>query len=152
MRLPNSLCSPCTLWFIIPCTLKMKQNLRNPKNYIGTIARDPTGQLRVHITQAMHVRLSITAAPLVTEIASFAVFTSKSSAFANFVFVGQTVTHIPHPLQFWDCTSFLSFAMMFDTASDYMNISLNTGVQGPQVFVLSPCFVRLPFLSSLFLS
>jgi hypothetical protein len=76
----------------------------------------------VHIPHAIHVRLSITAAPLDTEIASFAVFSSKSSAFANFVFVGQTVTHIPHPLQFCDCTSFLSFAIMFDIACDDMNI------------------------------
>jgi hypothetical protein len=94
-------------------------------SYTGTIAREPIGQLRVHIPQAMHVLESITAAPLLTQIASFAVLASKSSAFASLIFVGQTVTHIPHPLQFSDCASFLSFAMMYDTAWDDMNITLN---------------------------
>lgn len=34
------------------------------------------------------------------------------------------MTHMPHPLQFVDCTSFLSFAMLIDTAEDNMNISI----------------------------
>jgi hypothetical protein len=91
-------------------------------SYSWTIAREPTGQFLEHIPQAMQVLESTTAAPLVTWIASFAVLISKSSAFDSFVFVGQTVTHIPHPLQFPDWTSFLSFAIMVDTALDNMNI------------------------------
>jgi hypothetical protein len=56
-------------------------------------------------------------------MASFAESILKSSAFDSLVFVGQTVTHIPHPLQFPDWTSFLSFAMTDDTAWEDMNIS-----------------------------
>lgn len=92
-----------------------------------TIVRDVTGQLRVHIPQAMHASGLIIAAPFVTEIASLAVFMSKSSALPSLIFVGQTDTHIPHPLQISDCINFLSFAIMCDTSLSDMNISINTG-------------------------
>jgi hypothetical protein len=78
----------------------------------------------VHIPQAIQVSGYITATPLDTLIASFALSTSKSSAFESFIFVGQTVTQIPHPLQFNDCTSFLSFAIVYHIALQDMNISL----------------------------
>ena len=111
--------------------------------HAGTIVNDDTGQLRVHMPQAIHTFWSITAAPIVTEIASFALFISKSSAFESFIFCGQTDTHIPHPLQISDCINFLSFAIIYDTSYGDMNISINTGVPILQVCSLFPGSILL---------
>ena len=107
-------------------------------HHAGTIVNDDTGQFRVHIPHAIHTLLSITAAPIVTAIASFALFISKSSVFESFIFCGQTDTHIPHPLQISDCINFLSFAIIYDTSYSDMNISINTGVPILQACSLFP--------------